>query len=139
MTREIDIFTRQIIDTSVGTFIKKSTNIGVVTYKGRTDVTVEELSDFLNQIYQLMQDKPFYLINDLRQHYGSFSNEVWRFLGSDKKFNSTILRSIVISSSLGMRIQLNFFIKLIKPKFKVTHVKSEKEAYNLIDKLESAT
>ncbi len=133
------ISTKEVVESSVGTFIKKRSNIGVVTYKGRTDVTVEELKDFLNQVYDLMKHKPFYLINDLRNHYGSFSNEVWRFLGNDKKFNTIILRSIVISTNLGMRIQLNFFVKIIKPRFKITHVKTEKEAYQLIQKIESAT
>lgn len=127
MTKEIKVNIQEIVESSVGTFVKKTPIIGVVTYKGRTDVTVEELSGFLNQVYDLMENKPFYLINDLRNHYGSFSNEVWRFLGNDKKFNSIVLRSIVISTNLGMRIQLNFFVKLIKPKFKVTHVKSEKK------------
>lgn len=128
---------QNIIESAVGVFIKKDINIGVVTYRGRTDVSVDELQEFLDDVYTLMEDNPFYLINDLIDHYGSFSNEVWEFLGTDKKFNSTILHSIVISTNLAMKIQLNFFVKLIKPSFKVTQVKSHKKALELIKKLEA--
>ncbi|HIP37671.1 MAG TPA: hypothetical protein EYG85_12545 [Crocinitomix sp.] len=123
------------VKTAVGTFVKEKINVGIVTYNGRDDVTVDELIDFLNKIYQLMDNKPFFLINDLTNDYGSFSNEIWRFLANDKQFNKMILHSIVISNSLGMKIQLNFFIKFLKPSFKVTQVKSKEKAYKLVDSL----
>jgi hypothetical protein len=125
------------VESSVGVFIKQDADTGIVTYTGRTDVTVDELKDFLKDIYDLMKGQPFYLINDLTHHYGSFSNEVWEFLGTDKKFNSTILHSIVISTNLAMKIQLNFFVKLIKPSFKITQVKSHQKAFELVEKLKT--
>jgi hypothetical protein len=134
---ESEIYNKEKVESSVGVFIKQDSNVGIVTYTGRTDVSVDELKVFLSDIYELMNGQSFYLINDLTHHYGSFSNEVWKFLGTDKKFNLTILHSIVISTNLAMKIQLNFFVKLIKPSFKVTQVKSHQKAFELIEKLEA--
>ena len=123
------------ITTTVGTFTKMDEQVGLVKYNGRTDVTLEELIDFLEKIYVLMKNKPFYLINDLIDNYGGFSNEIWKYLANDKTFNTRIIRSIVISNHLGIRIQLNFFVKILKPKFKVTMVKSTEKAYLLVESL----
>jgi hypothetical protein len=134
---ESETYNKEKVESSVGVFIKQDSNVGIVTYTGRTDVSVDELKVFLSDIYELMNEQSFYLINDLTHHYGSFSNEVWKFLGTDKKFNLTVLHSIVISTNLAMKIQLNFFVKLIKPSFKVTQVKSHQKAFELIEKLEA--
>lgn len=132
-----DTYINKKIETAVGTFVKTSPNMGVVTYRGRTDVSLNELKYFLNQVYELMEFRHFYLINDLTNHYGNFNNEIWRFLASDKTFNTTILHSIVVSTSLAMKIQLNFFLKILKPSYKVTQVNSMKKALLLVDKLET--
>ena len=136
MTKEIQNIHKKVT-TSVGTFTKFENQIGLVKYNGRTDVTLDELKDFLVKIYDLMDHKPFYLINDLIDNYGGFSNEIWKFLSSDPKFNTCIIRSIVISNNLGMRIQLNFFVKILKPKFKVTMVKSIEKAFELAKELQN--
>jgi len=125
------------VTTAVGTFTKMDELVGLVKYNGRTDVTLEELIDFLGKIYILMENKPFYLINDLIYNYGGFSNEIWKYLANDKIFNTQIIRSIVVSNHLGMRIQLNFFVKILKPKFKVTMVKSIEKAFELAENLKN--
>ncbi len=131
-----DTYTNIKVETAVGTFVKMSPKMGVVTYRGRTDVSLNELKIFLNQVYELMEFKPFYLINDLTNHFGNFNNEIWRFLATDETFNTTILHSIAISTSLAMKIQLNFFLKIFKPSFRITQVNSMEKALLLVEKLE---
>jgi hypothetical protein len=123
------------ITTAVGTFTKLDHHIGLVKYNGRTDVSVNEMKEFTEKAYVLMDHQPFCVIADVINNYGGFSNDVWKFLAKDQKINQNIIHTIVVSNNLGIRIQINFFLKLFKPKLKVTMVNSMDKAFKLIEKV----
>lgn len=129
-------FDKKKSTTTVGTFTKIGKHIGLVKYTGRTDVTVEEMKDFIDKAYILMNNQPFCVITDVINNYGGFSNEVWKFLGKDQKVNQNIIHTIVVSNNLGIRIQVNLFLKLFKPKSKLTMVTSLEKAFELVDKIQ---
>jgi len=136
MTLTNDFDKKNKVTTAVGTFTKLGKHIGLVKYNGRTDVSVEEMKDFTDKIYILMNNQPFCVIADVIDNYGSFSNDVWKFLAKDQKVNQNIIHTIVVSNNLGIRIQVNIFLKLFKPKSKLTMVTSLEKAFELVDRIQ---
>jgi len=127
------------IVTRIGSFKKTTKNIGEITYHGTTDATVKEISDFLEQVYVLMNNKPFYIVNNLVNDLGSFSADIWKFIGTDTKHNTFIQGSVIVTTSMGYEMQIKFFFKQFKPKYPAKIVSNKTEAYQWLNTLINST
>lgn len=121
----------------IGSFVKVSDSVGEITLNGTNDATVEEIREFTLEINRIMNYTPFYLINLLSKNLGSFSPEIWSFLGSDKSANQYIEGSVVVTNSIGYKLQINIFFKKYTPVYPKTIVDTKEDAYAWIDKLKS--
>jgi alpha-acetolactate decarboxylase len=123
------------IDTRIGTFKKINDTIGEITFKGTIDATVEEAKELTQKMNQLMNNQPYYLVNYLSGDLGSFPPEIWHYLGTDKEHNAFIEGSIVVTKSIGYKMQINVFFKKYTPNYPKNIVDTKEEAYAWIEKL----
>jgi hypothetical protein len=126
-----------ILECRIGSFRKISDSIGEVTLNGTHDATLEEITEFSLMINEVMDYKPYYLINLLSKNLGSFSPEIWSYLGSDAEANAYVKGSAVVTSSIGYKLQINLFFKKYKPLYPKTIVDTQEEAYAWVNKLKS--
>jgi len=84
-----------------------------------------------------MDHKPFYLINLFNDNLGSFSLDIWNYLGADKDANAYLEGSVSVIKSLGYKLQLNRFLKKYNPNYPINSVDTKEEAYVWIETLRS--
>ena len=123
----------QSVSNRIGSFTKISMDMGEITYNGNNDATVPELADLASKIYDLMNHNPFYLVVNLIHDLGSFPDDVWRFIGTDKKHNSMILGNVVITKNMGYAMQIKFFVKKYPPGYPLQLVGTKVEALKWIE------
>lgn len=131
MKTEFDIVTR------IGSFNKVGETNGEVVLNGTHDASIEEVKDFTSKINNLMDNKNYYLVVYLNATLGSFQPEIWYYLGKDKLLNNLIDGTVVVTSSMGYKLQINVFFKKYKPDFPLNITNTSEEAYEWINTLKS--
>ncbi len=126
-----------ILKSRIGIFRKVDDSVGEVTFSGTHDATVEEIKEFTLGMNEIMNHQPYYVINLLSTNLGSFSPEIWHYVGADKEANAYIEGSVVVTKSLGYKLQITIFFKKYKPVYPRTIVETKEEAYTWINKLKS--
>ncbi|HIP32648.1 MAG TPA: hypothetical protein EYG86_07805 [Crocinitomicaceae bacterium] len=83
-------------------------------FKGNHDSEIQEFKELITQTLKKIKYQPFVAINDLSDNHGSFSNEVKKYLVNHPDLKKYKLAEAVVVNSLGVRIQLNYLIKMTK-------------------------
>jgi len=123
------------IETRIGSFNKINDTVGELTFKGTFDATVEEAKELTQKMNELMNNQPYFLVNFLSGDLGSFPPEIWHYLGTDKAHNAFIEGSVVVTKSIGYKMQINVFFKKYSPVYPKNIVDTKEEAYAWIEKI----
>lgn len=117
------------IDTRICRIEKIEKGLVSFHFKGNNDAEVHEIKFLITKIEEMMGDNPFVVINDLRDNFGSFSKEVKECISNHPYLVKNKVAEALIINNLGIRIQVNFFLKLdVKNKMKYRVFKNEESA-----------
>ncbi len=97
-------------------------------FKGNEDHKVEEFQVLIKELVILMNHQPFVVLNDLRNNFGGFSKEIRNFLGSHPDLIKYKYAEALIVNSLGIRLQVNFFLQFNVKKMKYKVFSDERKA-----------
>ncbi len=87
-----------------------------------TDTSVLNLERAIaldNKRLVLCNSKPYYSIIDLKDVFGNVSKRSQYYLGQQCKSTDLIVHEVIIANSLPVRMLVNYYIKIINPKFKI--------------------
>lgn len=99
-------------------------------FKGNVDHTVEEFDELILTIKELMNFKPFVVINDLRNNFGGFSKEIREYLAQHPDLIKYKYAEAMLVNNLGIRMQVNFYLKFNKPNMVYKVFNDEEKAMN---------
>lgn len=103
---------------------------GIILWKVKDNVEInlESAIRIAENTIELANNKPFSIIVDVSNSFGSFEAKARNYLATDVKYNSLRIKSAAIVNSLPVRIILNFYQKMYLKKDNLKIVKDYKEA-----------
>ena len=119
---------KTILDTRVCRVEQIGEQFVSFNFKGNTDHTIEEVGSFISLLIELMDHKPFVVYNDLRNNYGGISKEIREFIGSHPGLIKYKHAEALMINSLGIRLQVNFYLQFNVEKMKYKVFSSEEKA-----------
>lgn len=117
------------IDTRICRVEKIEDGFISLNFKGNNDTEVHEINFLISKVEKMVGDKPFVVINDLSDNFGSFSKEVKVCISNHPYLVKNKVAEAIIINSLGIRIQVNFFLKLdVRNKMRFRVFKNKEDA-----------
>ena len=128
---------KTIIDTRICRVDQLDERLLSFHFKGNVDHTIEEFDELISLTADIMNHQQFVVLNDLRNNFGVFSKEIREYLGSHPELIKYKYAEALIIDSLGIRLQVNFFLQFNVQKMNYKVFKDEKSAMKwLLDKKE---
>jgi hypothetical protein len=87
--------------------------------------------------YQLCGGKEFYSMASLVNIFGHMTKEAQLFFANDAKCKDLIKYEVILVDSLSVRILAKYFIKWIKPPYKIEVIKDFNEGLKILSDLPS--
>lgn len=78
-------------------------------------MTLEVMKEFNEYGLELVNRKPFYTVVDLRNMYGSITNEAKEFAAKNKELNDLRICESLLVNSLPIKILVDGYLKFNRP------------------------
>jgi len=103
-----------------------------LAYFNEAEVDLKVIMDINEKGLGLVNNKPFFSVVNLRNVFGSISNEAKEFIANNEELNKLKLIEILIINNLAARILTKGYIRINKPKTKTVIVRDINDATELL-------
>lgn len=110
-------------------------NILYLAYFDDAEIDLEKIQEINQNGLQLVNYLPFYSVVNMRNIFGKMDNEAKAFIAENEELNNLKKIEILLINSLPIRILVNCYQKINKPKTETIIVKSIKELLNTLENI----
>lgn len=107
-------------------------NVLYLAYFDGAEIDLQKIKEINTNGSKLVDHKPFHTVVNLRNVFGSMTDEAKTFVARDKELNDLRISEVLLVNSLPMRILTRAFLRINKPKTNTKIAKNIDEVFEIL-------